>query len=296
MKPPQKPSNSNRWVWITLAVILVIFLIGRIASLGSDEDGLGLGDKVGLLRIEGPIMDSRKAVADLDALAERNDIKAIVLRIDSPGGAIAPTEEIYEKVRKVRASLPVVTSMGSVAASGGYYIAVGSSRIMANKGTITGSIGVIMEYPVMDRLLDKVGVNIETVKSGAMKDAGSPSRPVTEADRRYFQSITQELHQQFIETVAKERSMGLSQVIELADGRVFTGTQSLELGLIDTLGTLEDAINLAGELGEISGKPKVYQIKHRKDDLLDILSSGGEAIGNTWFDRIPAYRWRGDMQ
>lgn len=294
MKQPQLPTNSNRWVWIILTVILVVFLIGRIISLGSQDDGFTMGDKVGLVRIEGAIMSSKTIVEDLGTLAERGDIKAIVLRINSPGGAIAPSQEIYEKVSQVREIKPVVTSMGSVAASGGYYIALGSSVIMANKGTVTGSIGVIMEYPVADRLLDKVGLSIETVKSGELKDAGSPSRPVTSEDREYFKAITQDLHQQFVDVVSEERSLETVLVKDLSDGRVFTGTQSLDLGLIDTLGTFEDAVMLAGELGEITGKPKTYQIKHRKNSVLELLTESSEAAGAAWFNRLPAYRWRGE--
>ncbi|MBC8400297.1 MAG: S49 family peptidase, partial [Candidatus Marinimicrobia bacterium] len=167
---PRPPQRTNRWVWITLATIVTIFLILRIVNLSSDKDGFGSKDKVGIVRVEGPIFTSKTVVEDLESLAQRKDIKAIVLRVNSPGGSIAPSQEIFEKVRGVREIKPIITSMGSVAASGGYYIALGSTSVMANKGTITGSIGVIMEYPVATELLEKLGLSIETVKSGQLKD------------------------------------------------------------------------------------------------------------------------------
>ena len=293
IKRPKPPGSTNRWVWIMISVIVVIFIILRIADLASGDDGFGVGDKVGLVRIEGPIMSSRTVVADLDALSERNDIKSILVRINSPGGAIAPSQEIYEKLRSVRAIKPVITSMGSVAASGGYYIALGSSVILANKGTITGSIGVIMEYPVAVELLDKIGLSIETVKSGKLKDAGSGSREATEQDRQYFQDIVGDLHGQFIDVVTDERALDRNTVMDLADGRVYTGTQSLALGLIDSLGTLEDAVNLAGQLGNITGKPKTFEIKHRRTGLMELLMGSGGQTTVSWFHSMPVYRWRG---
>lgn len=292
IRPPQMPGNTNRWVWITLAAIILIFFIIRLTGISSSESTFG--DKVGVVPIDGPIFGSKTVVEDLETLAERDDIKAIVVRINSPGGAIAPSQEIYEKVRRVSEIKPVVSSMGSVAASGGYYIALGTGTIMANKGSITGSIGVIMEYPVATELLDKVGLSIETVKSGKLKDAGSTSRQPTEADRQYFNSIVKNLHGQFVAVVAEERNLAVDSAAELADGRVFTGTQAYELGLIDTLGTYEDAIELAAALGEISGKPKTYQIKHRRPSYLELLMGGRAESLRSWFDTMPAYRWRGE--
>ncbi|MFH1851197.1 MAG: signal peptide peptidase SppA [Candidatus Neomarinimicrobiota bacterium] len=293
--PPRLPHQTNRWVWIILVTILVLFLLGRLVNLSGGDDGFGVGEKVGVLRIEGAIYASRQIVEDLDELARRSDVKALVVRIDSPGGVVAPSQEIYEKVRRVRAEKPVVISMGSVAASGGYYIALGGSRIVANRGTITGSIGVIMEYPVAVELLDKLGLSIETVKSGKLKDSGSPTRSPTDADRRYFQNVVNELHQQFVSAVALERNLDLDSVRELADGSVFTGTQSLNLGLIDTLGTYEDAVSIAAELGGIKGKPKTVRIRHRRPTLMEMILGEREPVGSSWFDSIPAYRWRGKI-
>ena len=290
---PRPPQRTNRWVWITLATIVTIFLILRIVNLSSDKDGFGSKDKVGIVRVEGPIFTSKTVVEDLESLAQRKDIKAIVLRVNSPGGSIAPSQEIFEKVRHVREIKPIITSMSSVAASGGYYIALGSTSVMANKGTITGSIGVIMEYPVAAELLEKLGLSIETVKSGQLKDAGSTSREVTEDDRKYFQNIIDDLHNQFIAAVAEERNLDVDSVRILADGRVYTGTQAHAMGLIDTLGTYEDAIALAAGLGGIQGKPKIFQIRHRRSSFLDLIMDARRPTGTSWFDVIPAYRWRG---
>ncbi len=293
IKPPRPPQRTNRWVWISLATLAVIFLILKIVDLSADDDGFASGDKIGIIPVEGPIFASKQIVEDLETLAQRKDIKAIVLRINSPGGSIAPSQEIYEKVCRVNDIKPVVTSMGSVAASGGYYIALGSTSIMANKGSITGSIGVIVEYPVAAELLEKIGLSIETVKSGPLKDAGSTSRAVTEEDRLYFENIIQDLHRQFSGAVAKERGMDVDSVAILADGRVYTGVQAVELGLIDTLGTYEDAITLAAELSGLQGKPKTYQIRHQRPSFMELLFDERTQVGKSWFDIIPAYRWRG---
>jgi protease-4 len=282
----------NRWIWISLAGILILFVVLRFVVWTSREDGLRLGPKVGVVRLEGPIFSSEKIVRQLNQFAERDDVKAVVLRINSPGGAVAPSQEIYERVKRLNSVKPVVASFGGVAASGGYYAALGSARIVANRGTITGSIGVILDYPVATDLLDKIGLRFETVKSGAFKDAGSPTREVTEEDRRYFREIVQDLHRQFVEAVVASRQMEAAQVEPLADGRVFTGEQALELGLIDTLGTFEDAIQIAGELGAIEGKPNTVELPPRRRGLWDYLFGTVQQVTSRWVPEGPAYRWR----
>ncbi|NOZ03392.1 MAG: signal peptide peptidase SppA [FCB group bacterium] len=289
---PANPRTVNRWVWISLGVILVLYLFVRLFPMGGSRDGLGLGPKVGIVKLEGPIFTSERIVEELSELAEREDVKAIVLRINSPGGAVAPSQEIYEKVKSLRGQKPVVVSVGSMAASGGYYAALGSELIVANQGSITGSIGVILDYPVATELLDKIGLRFETVKSGSLKDAGSPTREVTDADRKYFQTIIRDLHSQFMTAVAENRNLALEDVKRLADGRVFTGTRSFELGLIDTLGTFEDALKIAGELGGIEGKPKTVKIRKKRPPLLEYLLGDLEQTASSWFNSGPAYRWR----
>ena len=292
MTAPADPRTVNRWVWISLGVILLLYLLVRLFSIGGSGDGLGLGPKVGIVKLEGPIFTSERVVEELSELAGREDVKAIVLRINSPGGAVAPSQEIYEKIKSLRGEKPVVASIGSMAASGGYYAALGSKLIVANPGSITGSIGVILDYPVATGLLDKIGLRFETVKSGNLKDAGSPTREVTEADRKYFQTIIRDLHAQFMEAVAVNRNLALEEVKQLADGRVFTGTRSYRLGLIDTLGTFEDALKIAGELGGIEGKPATVKIRKKRPALLEYLLGDMEQTASSWFNSGPAYRWR----
>ncbi len=284
-------SSVNRWVWIAVAIIILFIFVSRLWTGNSPSDGLSLGPKVGLVTLEGPIFDSRPVNNDLEEMVSRGDVKAIVLRINSPGGAVAPSQEIYEKVKDVNDEIPVVVSVGSMAASGGYYSALGSTMIMANPGSITGSIGVIMDYPVATDLLEKIGLKFETVKSGSLKDSGSPTRDVTEADREYFKEVITDMHEQFVEAVSSGRKMDIHHVKRLADGRIYTGRQSLELGLIDSLGTLDDAVMAAAELGDIPGKPKLIKPKKEKPQVLDWLLE--EAKTNIWPLSIaePAYRW-----
>jgi protease IV len=218
-------------------------------------------EKVAVIRVEGPILDSHQTIKELKAFAEDPLVRAIVVRIDSPGGGVAPSQEIYNAVRRVRKenNKTVVASMGTVAASGGYYIAVATDRILANPGTLTGSIGVIMQMANFEELLEKIGVKNVVVKSGKFKDVGSPFRPMQEEDRQVLQSLMDQVHRQFIDAVADGRSLDSAEVEPLADGRVFTGQQAKSLLLVDEIGDLQDAIRLAGELGGIQGEPRVIE-------------------------------------
>lgn len=231
-------------------------------------------DGVAIVRVEGPILDSYQTVQELKTFAENPLVKAIVVRIDSPGGGVAPSQEIYNAVKRVRKekNMAVVASMGTVAASGGYYIAVATDRILANPGTLTGSIGVIMQLANFQELLEKVGVKNVVVKSGKFKDIGSPFRPMQDEDRKLLQSVMNDVHRQFIEVVAEGRSLDLSEVELLADGRVFTGQQAKSILLVDDIGDLHDAIKLAGELGGIEGEPRVMETS-KPFSFRDLLES-----------------------
>lgn len=248
----------KRVFWMLLAG-LVMFMIGKAVLpelLVAGKDG------VAIVRVEGPIMDSSQTIEELEAFAENPLVKAIVVRIDSPGGGVAPSQEIYNAVRRVRKehNKTVVASMGTVAASGGYYIAVATDRILANPGTLTGSIGVIMQMANFQELLEKIGVKSVVVKTGKFKDLGSPFRPMVEEERQLLESVMHDTLSQFIEAVADGRSMDATEVEQLADGRVFTGRQAKSVLLIDEIGDLHDAIKLAGELGGIEGTPRVLEI------------------------------------
>jgi protease-4 len=209
--------------------------------------------QVGVVRIEEIIMESADFVKEINDFRDDINTAAILLRIDSPGGSVAPSQEIYYAVKKCAEKKPIIVSMGSVAASGGYYIASGANKIFANGGTLTGSIGVIMQFPKYAELLNKIGISIETIKAGKMKDAGSPVRELTAEERKYFDDLLKDTHEQFIKDVAAGRKMEYDYIKTLAEGRIYTGNQALELGLVDNLGTFDDAKNY---ILETYGLPK----------------------------------------
>lgn len=237
----------------------------------------GSGEKIAVVEIKGVILDSEEIVRQLKKFHEDRSIQAILLRIDSPGGGVAASQEIYEEVRKIRETGKiVVVSMSSLAASGGYYVACGANKIVANKGTLTGSIGVISQFMQFDSLMGKIGITMNTIKSGKMKDAGNPFRKMTADDKEYFQSLMDDVHKQFIGVVEDERGIEHDTLVKYADGRVFTGEQALELGLVDTLGTFEDAVGIAAELAGISGEPSIVKEAKKKTTLFDLLMNDAE--------------------
>ncbi|MBN2001344.1 signal peptide peptidase SppA [candidate division KSB1 bacterium] len=256
-------------------VFIVLFVLALI-GLGSsgDMDVSGSGQKVAIVDIEGVIFESKEIVRQLKKYQKDRTVKAVVVRINSPGGGIAASQEIYEHIRRVRDDgKPVVASMGSVAASGGYYVALGADSIMANPGTTTGSIGVIAEFPNFSKLMEKIGVDFTVIKSGKFKDSGSPYRDPTPEERVYFQEWINDGFKQFVDVVAEERQMDRQQVLKIADGRVFTGLQAKAIGLIDSLGTYDDAIMLAARMGGIEGEPRLKKEAKPKYTIFDLLSS-----------------------
>jgi protease IV len=259
---PVKRRKPLRFLlWMLLAGLLLVVLVNTLFPDWelSDED------RIALVRVEGVILDAQQTVGELKRFADSPSVKAIVLRIDSPGGGVVPSQEIYDAVKRVRNknNKMVIASMGTVAASGGYYIAAATDRIIANPGTLTGSIGVIMELANLEGLLKKIGVESLVVKSGRYKDIGSPLRKMREDDRRILQSVMDDVHRQFIQAVAEGRSLDVAEVQPLADGRIFTGRQAREMKLVDELGDLEDAIRLAADLAGIEGEPKVVEPRKR---------------------------------
>jgi len=258
-----------------LFVILGLFLLLAVISiiLVVLQKSMPMGDRIALIRVEGLITDSKEATEDIKEYVKNPSIKAIVLRIDSPGGAVGPAQEIYEEVRKAAAKKKVIVSMGSVAASGGYYIASPATKIIANPGTLTGSIGVIMEIPNISGLMDKLGIKTEVVKSGRHKDIASIFRGIGKEEREILQGVLDNVHGQFIKAVAEGRNMLPSDVEKIADGRVFTGEQALKEGLIDELGDLEDAVQAAAKLSGIKGEPAIVSKKERFS-LIDLIREG----------------------
>jgi len=263
------------------SILLIILLVNYISYKG-DSDRIGFspgGKKIAVIELLGPIYDSRKIVGQFKHFGDQKSIKAIVFRIDSPGGGVAASQEIYEAAKRVRdAGKPIVVSMGSVAASGGYYVACGADTIMANPGTTTGSIGVIAEFPNIRELLGKIGVKYDIVKSGRYKDIGSPFHDMTQAEKIQLQSWVDDAYDQFVSVVAEERGLSKKAVLRIADGRVFTGQQALKLGLVDLIGDYEKAILLAAELGGISGKPDVVKLQQRRASLFDLIFQKAESI------------------
>ena len=275
---PRPKKRPVRTALTLVAIIAIGFLAFSILANYLAESGWVGGDKVALIRIEGVILDSRETIQELRRYRENPTVKAIVLRIDSPGGGVVPSQEIFAEVRKTRADgkLKLVASMGNLAASGGYYIAAATDKIVANPGTLTGSIGVIMELANVKGLLDKIGVQSVVIKSGRYKDMASPFRAMTEEDRTLLQGVLDDVHAQFIEAVATGRALNVEQVKGMADGRIFTGRQAKSVSLVDELGDLQDAIKLAAQLVGISGEPRVIETRKRFSwrDLLDPLFFG----------------------
>ena len=250
------------FIFIFIAIFFFIFVYGSTIFF---ENTPIADDKIALIRITGVILESGNTIEELDKFNQNPSIKAIILRIDSPGGGVVPSQEIYEEVKKIKSEgkKKIVVSMGSVAASGGYYIASASDKIMANPGTLTGSIGVIMELANFEGILNKVGIESVVIKSGEVKDIGSPFRKMSDKERGLLQSLLDDIHGQFIDAVAQGRGLKREDVRQLADGRVFTGRQARDIGLVDEIGDLQDAIKLAGDLVGIKGKPKIIETKKR---------------------------------
>lgn len=250
------------------------------------------GDAVGVVQIEGTIGDSRETIQSLKQFGEAKGIKAVVLRIDSPGGSVGPTQEIYEEVGKLRKKKPVIASLGSVAASGGYYIASACEQVVSNPGTLTGSIGVIMELGNVEELMKKIGVQGYSIKSGANKDIGSPLKPLSPEGKAILQGLVNNVHGQFIGAVAAGRKMSEEKVRELADGRVYSGEQAKGLGLVDVLGNMEDAIDLAAKRVGITGTPAVVYSRGDEKGLLERLFSSAFIRGLSGRERHGLrYEW-----
>lgn len=266
-------------VTLGIGLFLLVLIFGLAFFLGKwDEFG---GPKVALLEVDGLITDSERIIEHIRHHMENETVRAFVIRINSPGGGVAPSQEIYEEIKKVRQlhEKPVVASLATVGASGGYYIAAAADKIVANPGSITGSIGVIIQIPNISDLLNKVGIRSVIIKSGQYKDLASATRELTPAERKLLQQLIDDIHDQFIEAVAEGRGLSREEVETVADGRIFSGRQALELGLVDQLGNLQDAIDTAAKMGGIEGRPQIVQIKERKFSLLGLLF--GEAT-TTW--------------
>lgn len=250
-------------------VFFVILFLALAAIL--DGDGLPFGDKVAVVEIDGIITEPDTINKQIKDYGERDDVKAIVIRINSPGGGVGPSQEVYKEVKKVGAKKKVVASMGAVAASGGYYIAAAADKIIANPGTITGSIGVIMEFANAEELLKKIGFKGYVIKSGEYKDIGSPLRDMKDNEKRLLQDVIDDVHRQFIDVVVENRKLKVNVVKSFADGRIFSGQQAKAMGLVDELGNFHDAIDTAASMANIKEKPVVIYPEKKGIRLWDII-------------------------
>ena len=259
-------------------IILFLFIFIFLAGIGSGlllsgESSFSSGDKVAVLRVEDVIIDSRIYLESIDTITKNDKVKALVVRIDSPGGAVGPSQEIYSELKELGKEMPIIASIGGVGASGGYYIACAAEKIYANPGAITGSIGVIAQFASYEKLLDWAKIDVEVIKSGKYKDVGSAFREMSDADKEYIQQLIDNVYSQFKTVVASSRDLDTKQIDSVAEGKIYTGEQALNLKLIDELGTINDAISVAGNLGGIEGDPEVINFPKKKSKLFDLLNS-----------------------
>ncbi len=274
--------------------ILLSTIIGLTVGSVSDFDthDRKKGEKVGIVEVNGIIGESDQIVESIKKFRENDSVKAIVLRIDSPGGGVGASQEIYKEIEKTIGKKSVIASMGSVAASGGYYIAAPATGIIANPGTITGSIGVLLNFTNFENLLSKIGLESFVLKSGEYKDVGSPVRKMSNNERDFLENFLKNIHMQFIRDVSEGRSIEFAQVEKIADGRIYTGEEAKELGLIDRLGNIEDAIEWAGKEGNIEGKIEVVYAEKEKFSFLKHLPDSKSLIDAIATTKQIAYLWR----
>jgi len=297
------PTDRHPIVWgmVGTGLMLLTFFLLALALIWLLSGDAGIADggsKIAIVSIEGIISSelAEKTVRQLQKYGEDPTIKAMVLRIDSPGGGVAPSQEIYAAVKRLRDDGKlVVASLGSLAASGGYYVACAAERIFANPGTITGSIGVIVQLANVEELLQKVGISSTAITSGPFKDSGNPTRPLRPEDRQVFQTLVDDIYQQFVETVAQDRHLLLPQVLQIADGRIYTGRQAKELNLVDELGALQEAVAYVTSALGIIGKAKV--VEQERDSLwwlkfvLEKLPGALTLQSLSAMDAVVQYRW-----
>ncbi|MCK4224884.1 MAG: signal peptide peptidase SppA [candidate division Zixibacteria bacterium] len=271
-----KKSDVVIAVIIVVSFLLISFLT-LFAFIGLSGEGsllwTGMGKRVAIVDVHGVIQNSSEVIRQLRKYAKDGSVPAVVVHIDSPGGGAAPSQEIYEEINKLRKKgKKVVASMGSIGASGGYYVACAADTIVANPATLTGSIGVIFQFPVAEELFKKIGIKFEVVKKGEIKDVGSIDRSMTKRERESLQSVVDDTYEQFVEVVVESRGVEKEDVLKIADGSVFTGRQARALGLVDELGNLQDAIKIAGEMVGIKEFPKTVKERMKKISWFDLLT------------------------
>ncbi len=279
-------------VFFGMLILLVLgfvfyFAIYKAGFYSGKNKGFSLRDKIGVVSVEGVINDSMDITDQLDEFAKDDSIVAVVLRVDSPGGGVAVSQEIYDAVVELRKTKKVVASMGSVAASGGLLVACGADKIVANPGTITGSISAIMEFANLEELLKKIGLKASVVKSGQYKDIGSPLRDMTPEEKVIIQDLVDDIYNQFVDVIVKERKLPREKVIAIADGRVFSGRKAKELGLVDYLGDMKSAAKLASKLAGKDGKYDLVYPAQKRTSVFDyFLESAVTHISSSLKEKI----------
>jgi len=275
----------------------VSLLISSLISHGPRTDIFSKKEGVGIVELKGLIVSSEQTLKHLTEFRNNPNIKSIVLRIESPGGAVGAAQEIYQEVMRTNQVKPVIASMGSMGASGGYYAALGAENIIANPGTMTGSIGVIVKFPNLEGLFKKIGYKSEVIKSGPLKDVGAGDRPMSEEERKLMQDLIDNVYGQFVRDIASARGMEEDTVQGLADGRVYTGEQALEVGLIDSLGNFIDAITIAADMGglDVENPRLIYPKVDRKFSLLSLLTSAEQSLVDNFVPLHPilSFEWTG---
>jgi len=257
-------------IFFLLFFLLLLVIVYTIKTVSGGGISIPSGDKIAIIEISGVILDSKDTLEEIQTVSKNDKVKGVIIRINSPGGGVAPSQEIYSELRKLSSKKPLVASLSSVAASGGYYIASAAEKIVANPGTLTGSIGVIMSFSNVQGLFEKVGLKNNVVKSGKYKDIGSPHRDMTLDERKLLQSVIDNVHNQFISAIVAGRKLDRKSVEKVADGRIFSGEQALALDLVDSLGTIRDAIKLTATMAGIEGEPRTYYTKKDRG-LLDYI-------------------------
>lgn len=300
-------SDNRRSSLLAIGLLLLVFGAGAYVSarlLVGEGVPLLEGRRVAVLPLEGPILSERAFLRSLDRYRDRGGVGAFVLEIRSPGGTVGASQAIFRTVRRLREEedRPVVAWIGDVGASGGYYVALAADSIYALPGSLTGSIGVIMEFPNAQELLRKVGVGVEVVKSGEHKDLGSPVRPLSPEDREVLEGVVGDVYGQFVDAVSENRALSRDSVASLADGRIFTGEQAVELGLVDGIGTLEEAIDAAGRMAGLGERPPTVRPGERdRPTLWDLLTGVSASEIGGWVEAIRGiaassprllYEWR----
>jgi len=275
---PQRARHPFLRGCLIMVLVMAGFFVLIVAVSNMEWFTFARGDKVAVLPITGLIIDSEATIEQLKKFSKDDSVKAIVLRLNTPGGGVGPSQEIFEEVRKVGGKKVVVASMGALAASGGFLIACASEKIYANPGTITGSIGVIMNFVNVRDLIEKIGVKGIVIKSGDFKDIGSPLREMRPEERKLLQSVIDNVYSQFVNTVAERRNISRDDILAIADGRIFSGEQAKNLGLVDNLGNLEDAVAEAGIMAKIEGEPQVVTPAKNKYSILELLRGEAKSI------------------